>query len=154
SLSAKITSAAAPAPATTRAIAKARRRRFFGVTRPVYIKVAVCSNIRPRFRRNRGPRFDHSLKGIAMKTMRFAVLGMAALFVAACLPVTTKNPVGTSAGFKQDPSIIGVWKVEPQKDDADNKQGFIAFLNASDEDAMTGILLAPGKDAGDWGSYN
>ena len=89
-----------------------------------------------------------------MKSMRFAVLGMAALFVAACLPVTTKNPVGTTAGFKQDPSIIGVWKVEPQKDDTDNKQGFIAFLNSEEDGAMTSIMLAPGKDTGDWGTYN
>src|ERR1700742_1159249 len=89
-----------------------------------------------------------------MKSMRFAVLGMAALFVAACLPVTTRNPVGTSAGFIQDPSIVGVWKVEPQKDDTDNKQGFIAFLNAEDDGAMTAVMVAPGKDTGDWGSYN
>jgi len=89
-----------------------------------------------------------------MKSMRFAVLGIAALFVAACLPVTTKNPVGTTAGFKQDPSIIGVWKVEPRKDDEDDKQGFIAFLNAEDESAMTAIMVAPGKDSGDWGTYN
>ena len=88
-----------------------------------------------------------------MKTMRFAVLGIAALFVAGCLPVTTKNPVGTTAGFKQDPSIIGVWKVEPQKDDQDGKQGFIAFLNAEEDGVMTAVMVAPGKDSGDWGTY-
>ncbi len=88
-----------------------------------------------------------------MKAMRFAVLGIAALFVAGCLPVTTRNPVGTTAGFKQDPSIIGLWKVEPQKDDPDDKQGFIAFLNAEEEDTMTAIMVAPGKDSGDWGTY-
>ena len=88
-----------------------------------------------------------------MKIMRFAVLGIAALFVAACLPVTTKNPVGTTAGFKQDASIVGVWKVEPQKGDEDDKQGFIAFLNAEDEGVMTAVMVAPGKGAGDWGSY-
>jgi hypothetical protein len=89
-----------------------------------------------------------------MKIMHFAVLCVAALFVAACLPVSTKSPVGTSAGFKQDASIIGVWKVEPQKDDTDNKQGFLAFLNAEEDGAMTAIMFAPGNDAGDWGTYN
>ncbi len=89
-----------------------------------------------------------------MKALRFAVLAAAALFVAACLPVSTKNPVGTTAGFKQDASIVGVWKVEPEKDEPDNKLGVLAFLNASDEDAMTAVLLAPAKGAGDWGSYN
>jgi len=88
-----------------------------------------------------------------MKSMRIAVLGAAALFVAACLPVTTKNPVGTTAGFKQDPSIIGVWKVEPQKDGQDDKPGFIAFLNTKEDGVMTAIMVAPGKDAGDWGNY-
>ena len=89
-----------------------------------------------------------------MKVLRFAVLGLAALFVAACLPVTTKNPVGTTAGFKQDASIVGVWTVEPQKDNPDDKQGFLAFLNAEEDGAMTAIMVAPGKDAGDWSSYN
>jgi hypothetical protein len=88
-----------------------------------------------------------------MKIVHFAVVGMAVLFVAGCLPVTTKNPVGTTTGFKQDPAIVGVWKVEPQKDHKDNNQGFLAFLNAEEEGAMTAIMLAPGKDAGDWGVY-
>ncbi|HVU19530.1 MAG TPA: hypothetical protein VHE09_02290, partial [Rhizomicrobium sp.] len=77
-----------------------------------------------------------------------------ALFVAACLPVTTKYPVGTTAGFKQDPDLVGVWKAEPQKNDQDDKQGFLAFLNAGEEGAMTGIMIAPGKGTGDWGVYN
>jgi hypothetical protein len=94
------------------------------------------------------------LRGISMKTIRFAVLGAAALFVAACLPVTTKNPVGTTAGFKQDESIVGLWKVEPGKDSKDDKQGFLAFLTAEDGNAMTALMIAPGKDAGDWGVYN
>ncbi|HTT98351.1 MAG TPA: hypothetical protein VMF58_09900 [Rhizomicrobium sp.] len=89
-----------------------------------------------------------------MKAMRFAVLAGAALFVAACLPVTTKNPVGTTTGFKQDPSIIGVWKAEPQKDEKDQTQGFLSFLNAAEPDSMTAVMLAPGKDVGDWGVYN
>lgn len=88
-----------------------------------------------------------------MKFMRFAVLTAAMLFVAACLPVTTKNPVGTTAGFKQDPALIGLWRVEPDKDKGDDKKGFIAFLNAEDDGTMTGLMIAPAKGAGDWGSY-
>lgn len=89
-----------------------------------------------------------------MKTAPLVAIVVSAFFLTACLPVTTKNPVGTTAGFKQDPSIIGVWKVEPQKDDQDDKQGFIAFLNAEENGAMTAIMIAPGKDSGDWGIYN
>ncbi|MEI9932746.1 MAG: hypothetical protein WDM89_19985 [Rhizomicrobium sp.] len=57
-------------------------------------------------------------------------------------------------GFKQDASIVGVWKVEPDKSNKDDKAGFIAFLNAEEDGAMTAIMIAPGKDAGDWGVYN
>ncbi len=71
-----------------------------------------------------------------MKAMRFAVLGMAALFVAACLPVTTKNPVGTTAGVQAgSESIVGVWKSRSDKDDKDDKLGVLAFLNAEDGNA-------------------
>ena len=91
-------------------------------------------------------------KGIAMKFMRFALLAAAMLFVAACLPVTTRNPVGTTTGFKQDPALVGLWKARPDKDDKDDdKQGFIAFLNAGEDGTMTGLMIAPAKGAGDWG---
>ena len=86
-----------------------------------------------------------------MKAMRFALLAAAALFVAACLPVTTKNPVGTTAGFKQDPALVGLWKAEPDKDN--DKPGYLAFLNAEEDGAMTALMIAPGKDAGDWSTY-
>jgi hypothetical protein len=88
-----------------------------------------------------------------MKAMRFAILAAAALIVAACLPVTTKNPVGTTAGFKQDPALIGVWKAEPDKNNKDDKPGYLAFLNAEESSAMTAVMIAPGKDAGDWSTY-
>ena len=89
-----------------------------------------------------------------MKFMRFAVLTAAMLFVAACLPVTTKNPVGSTVGFKADPALVGLWRAEPDKDNKDDdKKGFFAFLNAEDDGTMTGLMIAPAKGAGDWGSY-
>jgi len=89
-----------------------------------------------------------------MKFTRFALLAAAALFVAACLPVTTKNPVGSTVGFKQDPALVGLWKVEPEKDNKDeDKPGYIAFLNAEEDGTMTALMIAPAKGAGDWGSY-
>lgn len=57
-----------------------------------------------------------------MKALSFAVLGAAALFVAACLPVTTENPVGTTAGFKPDPALAGSWR-------ASDKDGTPAYLH-------------------------
>jgi hypothetical protein len=89
-----------------------------------------------------------------MKTIRFALFAAAALIVAACLPVTTRNPVGTSVGFKNDPALVGLWKAEPDKDSPEDKPGYIAFLNGDEDSTMTGIVLDPGKDGGDWSSYN
>jgi hypothetical protein len=34
------------------------------------------------------------------------------LFLAACYPVTTTNPLGTSAGFSSDPALAGLWRAE------------------------------------------
>jgi len=84
-----------------------------------------------------------------MKFMRFAVLTAAMLFVAACLPVTTKNPVGTTVGFKADPALIGVWKGP-----GDPGQGdiYMAFLNGRDG-TMTGLLFFPDEKNGDWEAY-
>jgi len=88
-----------------------------------------------------------------MKVLRFALFAAAALIVAACLPVTTKSPVGTTAGFKQDPALLGLWKAEPDKDSPEDKPGYIAFLNAEEENTMTGIIIDPGKESGDWSTY-
>ena len=41
-----------------------------------------------------------------MKAIRFACLGLLALLLAACLPVTTDHPVGSTVGFKPDPALI------------------------------------------------
>ena len=84
-----------------------------------------------------------------MKTIRFAVLGLATLFVAACLPVTTKVPIGSTVGFHADPALLGIWK--GHGDDDDSKDGIIVFLKDG-EDGMTAILLGPGGEDG-WESF-
>jgi hypothetical protein len=92
-----------------------------------------------------------------MNFLRFALLAAAMLFVAACLPVTTKNPVGSTVGFSQDPELVGLWKGAPDKkksgDEGEDKQGYLAFLNSGEDGTMTGLLIAPGKGSGDWGYY-
>ncbi len=85
-----------------------------------------------------------------MKAIRFAVLGLAALFVAACLPVTTKNPVGSSAGFKPDPALIGLWKGHGE--DEDDQDGYFYFLR-NEDGSITAILITPGKETDDWGTF-
>lgn len=86
-----------------------------------------------------------------MKAIRFLVLGAAALFVAACLPVTSKHPIGSTAGFKQDQALIGLWKTHG--DDKDAKDGYLAFLKAGDG-AMTAILFSPDDDEGEWDTFS
>ncbi len=83
-----------------------------------------------------------------MKAFRFASLAAAALFVAACLPVTSKNPIGSTSGFKTDPALVGLWVGHGD----DGKPGYFAFLN-NDDGSMTALLITPAKGSGDWGSY-
>jgi len=85
-----------------------------------------------------------------MKAVRFIVLGLAALFVAACLPVTTKNPVGSTAGFKPDPALLGLWKGHGEDDEGND--GYFYFLR-NEEGSITAILITPGKDMDDWGTF-
>ena len=85
-----------------------------------------------------------------MKAMRFAVLAAAALFVAGCLPVTSKHPVGTTAGFKSDPTLIGIWKGHGEE--KDDKDGYITFLSNGDG-TMTALVFSPADDQGEWETY-
>jgi hypothetical protein len=86
-----------------------------------------------------------------MKAVRFAFALAAALLAAACLPVTTKGPVGTTVGFKPDPALVGVWKGHSVDDGKET--GYLAFL-ANDDDTMTALVISPGKTTGEWESYS
>lgn len=88
-----------------------------------------------------------------MKAVRFAFLGCMALLVAACLPVTTKNPVGTTVGFKADPMLQGVWKGHGDDNEGDMKDGYFVFLAGADG-MMTVILITPENDGDEWGTFS
>jgi hypothetical protein len=87
-----------------------------------------------------------------MKAVRFALAGCLALLVAACLPVTTKNPVGTTAGFQADPALVGLWKGHGDDPDGDLRDGYFAFLR-NDDGTMTCILITPDKSSDEWGTF-
>ncbi|HEX4861884.1 MAG TPA: hypothetical protein VFV07_11645 [Rhizomicrobium sp.] len=88
-----------------------------------------------------------------MHVFRFACLGLAALLLAACLPVTSDNPVGSTTGFKPDPALVGLWKGHGEdKNNKDEKDAYFAFLRGEDGD-MTAVLITPEKESDDWGSY-
>src|ERR1700730_15832238 len=54
---------------------------------------------------------------IGMRSL-IRILTFAALaFLAACYPPTTEHPVGTSAGQKQDPQLVGLWHANGKNGD-------------------------------------
>jgi hypothetical protein len=81
-----------------------------------------------------------------MRVLRLAAAAVAVSLTCACLPVTTKTPIGSSVGFKPDPALYGVWRSQSrQKDDL----GFISFLK-DEKDSMTAVMVSPSRDGGDW----
>jgi hypothetical protein len=84
-----------------------------------------------------------------MRFIRFAILGLAAL-LAACLPVTSKHPVGSTVGLKSDPALIGLWKGHGGERDA--KDGYFAFLGQPDG-TMSVLMFSPAEDDG-WESLS
>jgi hypothetical protein len=88
-----------------------------------------------------------------MRTIRFVCLVLAALALAACLPVTTDHPIGSTAGFSPDRALVGVWKGHGDKEDKDAGDAYFAFLR-DETGGMTAILMTPEKNSDDWGTYD
>jgi hypothetical protein len=59
-----------------------------------------------------------------MRLIRFGLAILAAALLAACLPVSSKVPVGSKAGFTVDRSLAGVWRARPSGED---KPGTLIF---------------------------
>jgi len=76
--------------------------------------------------------------------LAFAALG-------ACLPVTSKVPVGTTMGFRQDQALLGTWRAQAEKDD---KPAYVHIL-ANDDQTMSAVVISPPEDknGGDWSVY-
>src|ERR1700682_731703 len=79
---------------------------------------------------------------------RLAALTFAFL-TCACLPVTTKHPVGSTAGFRPDSALLGVWRGKIKDDPA-----YIAFVSDL-KNGMSAVLISPPRagDGGDWEVY-
>ncbi|HEX3673135.1 MAG TPA: hypothetical protein VHU87_02580 [Rhizomicrobium sp.] len=85
-----------------------------------------------------------------MKLARLAALLCVALCAAACLPVTTAVPVGSTMGLTPDPALAGIWKGHGQK------LTDILYLSffPKDDGTITALALKPdGKDGG-WAVYS
>ncbi len=87
-----------------------------------------------------------------MSLIRVSVALALALLVSACLPVSTKAPLGTTAGIKPDSALIGLWRGQ----NSDNEEaGYIGFIK-NDDDTMTAVLVDPGKsgNSGEWETFS
>jgi hypothetical protein len=83
---------------------------------------------------------------------------VAALALAACIPVTTKSPVGSTTGLKPDTALYGMWEVRGGAQygaaTADAKErAFIAILPDKDDNVSAVFVDIPSTKNGDWSSY-
>jgi hypothetical protein len=87
-----------------------------------------------------------------MKALRLIVAIGMALCAAACLPVTTSAPVGSTVGFVNDGAIEGTWSGRIDKDSPATT--YFHFL-ANDDNTFTlvGVTTRSGEDKGGWGTY-
>ncbi len=76
---------------------------------------------------------------------------LAMLAMSACLPVTSKSPVGSTVGFKTDRTLLGTWKARTSKEEA---ASYVHILG-NDDGTMTALLVTPPdkEDLGDWSAY-
>ena len=79
------------------------------------------------------------------------ILAAAVALLAGCLPVTTRIPAGTTAGFKTDPTLLGSWRAIASDQDA---PAYIHILG-NDDGTMTAIVVTPAykENRGDWSVY-
>jgi len=87
-----------------------------------------------------------------MTLARAFVAVAAALLLTACLPVTTKVPVGTTAGFTPDPLLLGTWTARDKDGD---EMSYLHFLGREDG-SMTVLVVTPphGTRLGEWSQYD
>ncbi len=75
----------------------------------------------------------------------------AILLVAACLPVTSKVPVGSTAAFRPDPALLGTWKA---RDPDGDSPAYLHFIG-NEDGTMTALLVTPpqNENLGEWSAY-
>src|SRR5512146_3306408 len=81
-----------------------------------------------------------------MKALGRTLAALALFVLAACYPPTTSQPVGTTVGFKSDPSLIGLWLASPDPDN--HRSYYYHFLDAKDG-AMFAVLVPDRGTAND-----
>ena len=89
-----------------------------------------------------------------MKIHRIALAVAGALLLAGCLPVTSKTPVGTTAGLGADEALYGTW-IGHSQDEKEKGLAYFHFLKGKDNEAGTisALMVTPGDTDDDWMSF-
>ncbi|MDE2134289.1 MAG: hypothetical protein KGJ49_06780 [Alphaproteobacteria bacterium] len=91
-----------------------------------------------------------------MKIRRIALAIACTLVLAGCLPVTSKTPVGTTAGLGADEALLGTW-VGHGEDQKDKGAAYFHFLRGKDsaDGAISALMVmtGPGKSDDGWMSF-
>lgn len=88
-----------------------------------------------------------------MRRMPFVLVVLTTIALAACLPVSSKVPAGTTVGFKPDPMLLGTWMARgTDKEEKGKEPGFLHFLG-NEDGSMTALLVSPPEKKSDWGEY-
>lgn len=74
-----------------------------------------------------------------MRSIRFMLAALAVLVLGACYPPTTSHPIGTTVGLKRDPSLMGLWKAQPDP----GQQRFYYYDLLSTKDGAIFAILVP-----------
>jgi len=85
---------------------------------------------------------------VRLHPLAFVLLAFVAL--AACLPVSSKVPAGSTVGFKPDPVLLGSWKARDPA--GSGAPGYIHFLG-NEDGTMSAVLVDP-PQTGNLGDYS
>jgi hypothetical protein len=89
-----------------------------------------------------------------MKIHRIALAIAATILLAGCLPVTSKTPVGTTAGLGADAALAGTWigRAKDQEDKSQKKDKgvlYLHFLKGKDAGTFSVLWVVTGGDKND-----
>ncbi len=78
-----------------------------------------------------------------MKRLQAALAIFCTLFAAACLPVTSKSPVGTTTGLGNDAALYGTWKGYSADD---HSPVYVHILRSKNDEAIQAVMVGTGND--------
>lgn len=83
--------------------------------------------------------------------LRAAIAIGVSLLSTACLPVTSTSPIGSTAGYRPDPQLTGMWKTRP----GESSTAYFTFF-PQDDGSMKVVFVEPpaSGDKGGWMNFD